>query len=114
MPATATHTQLVLPGQAAAPEGPVDMAGMWVMHHAFRRDLAAFAEAVPATPVHDRATWQALEARWGRFAEVLHHHHSGEDAGLWPLLGARAGLAERATLDAMEADHETIDPLLSA
>ena len=28
---------------------------MYVMHHAFRRDLAAFAAAVPRTPVDDRA-----------------------------------------------------------
>ena len=35
--------QLRLPGQTAAHEGPVDMHMMYVMHHAFRRDLAAFA-----------------------------------------------------------------------
>ena len=33
--------QLRLPGQTAAPDGPVDMTIMYVMHHAFRRDLAA-------------------------------------------------------------------------
>jgi hypothetical protein len=111
---TGTPTQLMLPGQAAAPEGPVDLVGMWVMHHAFRRDLAAFADAVAATPVQDRATWRALEARWGRFADVLHHHHSAEDAGLWPGLRERAGVAGAATLDAMQADHEAIDPLMKA
>ena len=37
---------LRLPGQAAAPDGPVDMTMMYLSHHAFRRDLAAFAEAV--------------------------------------------------------------------
>jgi hypothetical protein len=31
------------PDQAAAPEGPVDMIMMYVLHHAFRCDLAAFA-----------------------------------------------------------------------
>jgi hemerythrin-like domain-containing protein len=91
---------------------------MYGMHHAFRRDLAAFARAVPATPVEDRATWQALQHRWTRFAEVLHHHHTGEDNGLWPLLHERAAaagdLAAREVLDAMEAEHELIDPLLEA
>ena len=33
---------------------------MYVMHHAFRRDLEAFAKAVPLTPVDDRQTWRAL------------------------------------------------------
>ena len=65
------------------------------MHHAFRRDLAAFAAAVPHTPVEDRATWQALAERWELFAEALHHHHTGEDAGLWPALLERADDEER-------------------
>ena len=56
--------QLRLPGQAAAPEGPVDMIMMYLMHHAFRRDLAAFAAAVPHTPVEDTGAWGALAARW--------------------------------------------------
>jgi hypothetical protein len=43
--------QLVLPGQTAAPDGPVDMRNMYVMHHAFRRDLDAFVEACRRTPV---------------------------------------------------------------
>ena len=116
--APATVPQVLLPGQAAAPEGPVDMIMMYVMHHAFRRDLAAFAARVPTVPVDDAATWRALEKRWTGFAWVLHKHHSGEDAGLWPLLLERvdaAGDAEgRATLEAMEAEHAEIDPLLEA
>jgi hemerythrin-like domain-containing protein len=108
--------QVLLPGQAAAPEGPVDMIMMYVMHHAFRRDLAAFAARVPTVAVDDATTWRALAQRWTDFASVLHKHHSGEDAGLWPLLLERvdaAGDAEgRATLEAMEAEHAEIDPLL--
>ena len=110
--------QVRLPGQAAAPEGPVDMIMMYVLHHAFRRDLAAFAAAVPATPVEAAATWRALAQRWAGFAAWLHEHHSGEDAGLWPLLlervDAAGDAAGRATLEAMEAEHAEIDPLLEA
>ena len=106
--------QLRLPGQTAAPEGPVDMTLMYVMHHAFRRDLAAFALAVPATPTSDRTTWRALAQRWQLFAETLHAHHTGEDAGLWPALLERADPDERATLEAMEEEHAEIDPLLEA
>ena len=114
----APRGQLRLPGQAAAPEGPVDLTPMFVMHHAFRRDLTAFAAAAGATPAGDRATWQALERRWRRFAAILHHHHSGEDAHIWPLLLARTGAAGdregTATLEAMAAEHDEIDPLLDA
>jgi hypothetical protein len=110
--------QISLPGQACVQEGPVDLIVMYGMHHAFRRDLAAFARAVPATPVEDRDTWSALQQRWTRFGEVLHHHHSGEDSGLWPLLLQRVTAAGdvgvRETLEAMEAEHDQIDPLLEA
>lgn len=113
-PETGWPTQLLLPGQAAAPEGPVDMYMMYVMHFGFRRDLAAFAAAAAATPVGDHRTWSALAERWELFATVLHHHHSGEDSGLWPLLMERTDDAGRAVLAAMEAEHDQIDPILAS
>jgi hemerythrin-like domain-containing protein len=106
--------QLRLPGQAAAHDGPSNLMNMYLAHHAFRRDLAAFATAVPLTPVEDREAWQALAERWAMFAEVLHHHHKAEDDWLWPLLAERADAEGRATLEAMEAEHEQIDPTLEA
>ncbi len=106
--------QVRLPGQTAAHEGPVDMTMMYVMHHAFRRDLAAFAAAAAATPVEARSTWRALAERWDTFAHALHHHHTGEDTGLWPLLLERVDGTGRETLEAMEAEHAEIDPILAA
>lgn len=115
MSTTTTYPkQLVLPGQVAAPDGPVDMKMMYVMHHAFRRDLNKFSAAVAATPAADVDAWRALHARWELFFEVLHKHHSGEDAGIWPFLLERADDAERATLEAMEEEHSHIDPLLTS
>jgi iron-sulfur cluster repair protein YtfE (RIC family) len=114
MSATTPTAQMTLPGQTAAPAGPADMMLMYVMHHAFRRDLARFATAVGATPVEDRATWKALAARWGRFFEILHHHHTVEDDLIWPFLMERADADERATLTAMEDEHSEIDPLLTS
>ncbi|MEV4292386.1 hypothetical protein AB0K40_43345 [Nonomuraea bangladeshensis] len=70
-----------LPGQATAPAGPVDVVAMYVMHHAFRRDLGLFAAAATATPPDDRACWRRLARRWALFAGSLHKHHCGEDAG---------------------------------
>ena len=90
------------------------MTMMYLSHHAFRRDLAAFAAAVPVTPIEDRATWRALAARWEVFAGVLHHHHAGEDQWVWPFLMERAEPADRAVLEAMEAEHAEIDPTLEA
>ena len=99
---TAHPDQLLLPGQAAAPGGPADMTMMYVMHHAFRRDLGRFADAVAATPLDDRTTWKALAARWDRFFEILHHHHAAEDELIWPFLMERADATEQETLEAME------------
>jgi hypothetical protein len=110
--------QLDLPGQAAVAEGPHDLSGMYLMHHAFRRDLGRFADAVRATPLEEHGTWRALAARWERFATVLHHHHTIEDTAIWPVMlchvDAAGDTAGRATLEAMEAEHEVIDPLLDS
>jgi iron-sulfur cluster repair protein YtfE (RIC family) len=118
-PAAAAHRpQLDLPGQTHVAEGPNDQTGMYVMHFAFRRDLAAFASSVRATPLGDQATWEALGARWTRFADTLHHHHSAEDTLYWPVLlaavEARGTEADRVEVRAMSDEHADIDPLVRA
>lgn len=115
---SARPVQVRLPGQAAAPDGPLDLTMMFVVHRAFRRDLENFAAAATRTPVSDRAAWAALDERWQLFADGLHHHHSVEDDRLWPALdsAARAAGEDDAweVLTAMAAEHSTIDPLLEA
>lgn len=113
-----TTTQVLLPGQHAAPEGPVDLTNMYLMHHAFRRDLTAFRAAVEQASITDHARWVALHQRWQLFAMALHHHHAAEDEGLWPLLLDRIAASgddgARAVLEAMQAEHAQIDPLLDS
>ena len=46
------------------------------------------------------------------FADALHHHHTGEDEGYWPLLARRVTEAERPALVDMEAERHLIDPVL--
>lgn len=117
-PVTAFTPQVDLPGQTHVAEGPNDHTGMYVMHHAFRRDLAAFDAALGATPVGETATWEALAARWARFAAALHHHHTAEDTLYWPVLTraveSRGTDADRAEVQAMSEEHAGIDPLVSA
>jgi hemerythrin-like domain-containing protein len=107
----------LLPGQAAAPQGPIDLTMMYLLHHGFRRDLARFAEAARRTPVEEAGTWRALLERWELFAVLLEDHHTKEDDHVWPLLeaalheaGDPGGLR---VLEEMGAEHETIDPLLA-
>jgi hypothetical protein len=109
---------VLLPGQAAAPEGPADLTMMYVLHHGFRRDLARFVVAARRTPLTDIATWASLLERWDLFALLLHDHHHKEDEYVWPLLRSAVAAAgddeAAAVLDAMEAEHAIIDPLLAA
>lgn len=109
--------QLSLPGQTHVADGPHDQSGMYLMHHAFRRDLTSFVRAVRGTPVGEAAVWAALQERWARFATVLHHHHEIEDSAIWPVLLEHARTdadraAEQTLLD-MEAEHDGIDPTLT-
>ena len=113
---TTTSSQILLPGQHAAPEGPVDLQNVYVMHHAFRRDLGRFRAVVDQVPAIDRPRWGLLHERWRFFATALHHHHAAEDAGLWPLMRSRVLAASDhdavEVLEAMQAEHARIDPLL--
>ena len=111
---TAPGRLLDLPGQTHVAEGPLDLNGMYMAHHAFRRDLARFAAAARNTPVEDTDVWRALGVRWTQFGSILHHHHTTEDDVLWPQLLDVADADGRATLEAMEAEHELIDPLLAS
>jgi hemerythrin-like domain-containing protein len=107
-----------LPGQAHVAEGPLDLNGMYMAHHAFRRDLARFAVAARETPLDAADVWRALAVRWEQFSGILHHHHTTEDDVLWPqlleIVDADGNTSGRATLEAMEAEHALIDPLLAA
>jgi hypothetical protein len=109
--------QISFPGQTHVVAGPHDMANMYLAHHAFRRDLAHFEAAVRHTPVGDAGTWAALASRWELFAFVLHHHHTIEDEAMWPVLvrhtAAAGDTAATAVLEAMEAEHDLIDPTLA-
>ena len=109
--------QLTLPRQAHTAEGPHDQTGMYLMHHALRRDFVSFLAAVQNTPIAEQDVWTALEQRWLLMADVLHHHHSAEDDELWPLLlehAERSGSEDDLrVLAEMEAEHERIDPALA-
>ena len=113
-----TIEHISLPGQAHVANGPHAQTGMYLMHHAFRRDLARFEASVRATPIGAADTWAALAHRWTRYGEILHHHHSVEDDALWPVLTAHAERLGDETamrmLEDMEAEHAVIDPALTA
>ena len=107
-----------LPGADAARHGTgdADLTIMLAAHGAFRRDLTRLVRAAAAADLSDPARRQPVEAGWELFKHQLHLHHTAEDEIIWPVLRPRLAHSEHAlsVLDAMEAEHERIDPLLAA
>jgi iron-sulfur cluster repair protein YtfE (RIC family) len=92
-----------------AQSGRVDFTMMYVAHDAFRRDLARLVDAAKA----GTAGSPEAKATWAMFSRQLHTHHEAEDASLWPRVRAtRLSNADEALLDAMEDEHDRLDPLL--
>jgi hypothetical protein len=89
----------------------LDFTMMYAAHDAFRRDTARLARAADSTT----GDLRAFRAGWTTFTYYLHVHHSAEDSVLWPPLRAKMDSApERlALLDAMEAEHASLDPLMA-
>jgi hemerythrin-like domain-containing protein len=91
---------------------PADLSMMYVIHDAFRRDLARLVVAVAALPDADTHRARHLAERWGFVAHALHHHHTGEDDHIWPLMRRKAP-EHGPLLDEMAGEHARIDPLLA-
>ncbi|MES9536121.1 MULTISPECIES: hemerythrin domain-containing protein [unclassified Actinomadura] len=88
---------------------------MYAMHDALRRELEHLAK-VTAREDDDPRRLLAAAAGWELFKTALHAHHTAEDEALWPVV--RKALDGRgddlALLDAMEAEHAAVDPLIEA
>jgi hypothetical protein len=93
----------------------LDMWRMHLMHDALRRELERIAR-VTARADGDPRHIMRTAVGWELFKSFLGIHHSAEDMALWPVM--RKALAGRpddlALLDAMEAEHAAIDPMLGA
>jgi hypothetical protein len=107
-----------LPGTNAARHGTgdADLTIMIAAHDAFRRDLTRLARTASAANLSEPAKRQSVAAGWELFKRELHIHHTAEDEIIWPALRPRLAHSPTAlsVLDAMEAEHELIDPLLAS
>jgi hemerythrin-like domain-containing protein len=78
-----------------------------LFHAALRRDLDRTLDTLARVGERSPQRRQALVDHLGLVLDLLHHHHTGEDEGLWPLVRRRApDLA--ALLDVMEAEHAAV------
>jgi Hemerythrin HHE cation binding domain len=107
-----------LPGTDAARHGTgdADLTIMLAAHDAFRRDLTRLARTAGSANLSDPARRQSIAAGWDLFKRQLHLHHTAEDEIIWPALRPRLthSPAALSVLDALEAEHQLIDPLLAA
>jgi iron-sulfur cluster repair protein YtfE (RIC family) len=93
----------------------VDLTVMTTIHDAFRRDLDELIRAAATLP-DDPAAHERVRIGWAILADQLHHHHTVEDEQLWPLVRRCWDRSPTAldVLDAMEREHESVDPALAA
>jgi iron-sulfur cluster repair protein YtfE (RIC family) len=107
-----------MPGTDAARHGTgdADLTIMIAAHDAFRRDLTRLARTAAAADLTDPARRRSVAAGWELFKRQLHMHHTAEDEIIWPAMRPRLANRETAlsVLDALEAEHQRIDPLLAA
>jgi hypothetical protein len=93
----------------------LDMTMMFAIHDALRRELHQIARAT-ARQTEDPRRVLGSVAGWQMFKSYLGVHHTCEDDTLWPMM--ELALTERpdglALLSALEAEHATIEPLISA
>lgn len=93
--------------------GPADTRMMPIVHGALRRDLDRLRIELTSEPHPAGAHKEALADHVGWMMDFLHEHHTGEDAGLYPMVRDRSADAA-ALLDDMDADHRRIDPAMTA
>jgi iron-sulfur cluster repair protein YtfE (RIC family) len=91
----------------------LDMTMMYAFHDALRREVERVARISARQDADPREVLRTAVG-WEMFKGYLRVHHTSEDDALWPPL--QEALAEKpddlALLDAMEAEHAAIDPLL--
>lgn len=93
----------------------IDFTMMYAIHDALRRDLGDLAHSAAAAG-DDPARLSATHFGWGLFKSFLTLHHGTEDAVLWPRMRelAAGDSEDLGLIDAMEAEHSRIDPLIAA
>jgi iron-sulfur cluster repair protein YtfE (RIC family) len=91
----------------------LDMTMMAAIHDALRRELERIAR-ITARVDEDPRHVLSTAVGWEMFKKFLQAHHGSEDEVVWPVMQRQlAGRPDDlALLDAMEAEHAIIDPLL--
>lgn len=90
----------------------VDTHDMLLVHRMLRRELGQLPDLIRSAS-GDPARAKRLAGHTGEMLGLLHHHHTGEDELLWPVLRPRVTL-EGELIDRMESQHEQIAAAVAA
>lgn len=102
----------VCPSVTIEPDAPTDgtdVRDMIVVHTAMLREFRLAPDAVRRAQHGSPRQVRCVVRHVGLMNQLLHHHHAGEDALLWPVLAPRLSPAERSLVAAAEAQHAGIE-----
>ena len=85
-----------------------------MVHDMLRREFALMPGLVAEVRVADRDRALTIAKHIDGLTTVLHHHHRGEDAFVWPLLVDRCSDSAAALTGRMEEQHEELAARLGA
>jgi hemerythrin-like domain-containing protein len=95
------------------PERPlVDVRDMIVVHTAILREFRLAPSAVRRVEAGAAKRAAVIDRHLGFLRDLIHHHHVGEDALLWPKMRERIPAPAVKFLDEVEAQHVGIDAAL--
>jgi len=106
-----------VPATAAARYGSGSrLTAMNAAHDAFQRDLERLSKAALPVNLADPDRRRSILNGWTLFSGMLEIHHRAEDELIWPRLRRRlaGSSAAMSVLEAMDAEHERIHPLIAA
>ncbi len=84
-----------------------DRREMSIVHDVFRREFALMPGLIATVSVGDRHRAELVADHIDRLTSLLHQHHHGEDANVWPLLVDRCADAAAHT-GSMHDQHEQL------
>jgi hemerythrin-like domain-containing protein len=92
-------------------DAPADTRMMGIVHSALRRDLRRAQLLLEVMPAPDQDRREALADHLVWCMVFLHHHHTGEDDGLYPLV-VRQNPDSAGLVSDMDREHEAIVPAI--
>ena len=92
----------------AHPPTAVDTRDMVVVHDSLRRQYGQAPALLRAVAPADTVRTALVADHVDLLGAPLHHHHTGEDRLLWPVLGPRVPAEVADTVARMESQHEGI------